>query len=607
MKKFIRILSMIMTVIMLCSVLFACTKQTGTDDTAQESVTGDSAQGDRLTLAAAGKSDYVIVRSETAEQWEIDSMIRFRDLFKTVTGITLMMQTDYEGRGSIYTRTPHEIIIGRTNREDEYTVDYTSIGDGYRVFAANERLVIAATCEGGMNAAIEYFFSEFFGKDVSGDELGYVSNSLEIDRQFDHSADVLVYDFLGADVKEYRIVYPADALIEKRYAYYLASVISELTGFTPAVVPDSGESGEYEILMGDTVRSDASAEAKTAVITTTDTKIKIDGGDFFAYEEVINYFAGLKKNGKIKIDKNITVNLSALSGNISGEDRYVYNRSGEYRVMFNNVLWDDTATTPAAERNQYTELIVKTYAPDVVGFQEMSAVKRGTSSGTQGLVALLGELGYEEVSVNVTNTFGINFTPIFYNPGKVTVLDAGYVWYDVQNNPISEDDKNSKSFTWAVFKSVSGERFMVISTHMCTQSDAVRQIQAGQLKSFIDTKLTEYNVPVILGGDFNANMSEASYSWFTGAGFANAQETADTFASAYRGNFKYPLINNAKGFVEAQSTIDDVRKSVRKDGVDRIFTYNATTVDMKVCSLALNRISLSASDHLPLFADFNIG
>ena len=102
-----------------------------TDTTGQSENTGDTTgpSGNKneelpvdvkeLTIVEDGKTDYVIIRSQTAKQWEINAAVRFRDTIKALTGVEIPLKDDFEREGTEYQRTEKEILIETLFFEDE--------------------------------------------------------------------------------------------------------------------------------------------------------------------------------------------------------------------------------------------------------------------------------------------------------------------------------------------------------------------------------------------------------------------------------------------------------------------------------------------------------
>ena len=126
---------------------------------------------DRSVLSlvpSPGSTEYRLIRGDLAEEYEISAAKTFRKRFEELTGIELPLDDDWEREG-ISERTAKEIVIGKTNRENEYDPKREELSrGGYRVFAAGERIVILAPDEKGMNAALDAFFEEIIPQAASG-------------------------------------------------------------------------------------------------------------------------------------------------------------------------------------------------------------------------------------------------------------------------------------------------------------------------------------------------------------------------------------------------------------------------------------------------------
>ncbi len=245
----------------------------------------------------------------------------------------------------------------------------------------------------------------------------------------------------------------------------------------------------------------------------------------------------------------------------------------------------------------------------------------GTAGGTK--VTVDGETYY---------TY-FNCSPLFYNTETTRCIEAGYYWYKYQwdlrsctdcarckNGTHTDDDSHhvcsagdaaSKSATWGIFESIeTGERYIVISTHMCTRSNYIKHLQAKELVTLIDELTETYDYPVILGGDYNGNYSQPNYIYFT--------ETADytdvernKLASLYttdtiRAHHPAP-IEGENGFV----TEDKSKESIiyRPDqSVDHIVLGKGTPdrLDITVYGIIVDELTLAGSDHFPIYMDFSI-
>ena len=119
--------------------------------TAQDDVTESPAR-----MIEIDKS-YALIFSNDDTTYEM--AYEFSRLYAKATGVTLKMKKD-----SMTERTEKEIVFGKTDREDLFTVDYTSlVSDAYVLTLVGERLFIAAGTAEGYRAAFAEFFKQTLG------------------------------------------------------------------------------------------------------------------------------------------------------------------------------------------------------------------------------------------------------------------------------------------------------------------------------------------------------------------------------------------------------------------------------------------------------------
>jgi len=113
-----------------------------------------------IELFGTDAEDYVIVRGDTASEWEKNGAVAVLKGIKEMTGSMPVIRTDYDGRGG-WERVPREILVGATNRSTdcEYPErDQYGYG-GYSITVSGEKIIIDASGEPGMLAAVEKFLS----------------------------------------------------------------------------------------------------------------------------------------------------------------------------------------------------------------------------------------------------------------------------------------------------------------------------------------------------------------------------------------------------------------------------------------------------------------
>lgn len=103
--------------------------------------------------------DYVLIFA--GDDASYDTAYRFSRLYSEATGVTLKMTKDKMVAKSESAR---EIVIGKTDREEYYQVDYDSlVSDAFVLALRGERLYICAGSEAGYEAAFAAFFKESLG------------------------------------------------------------------------------------------------------------------------------------------------------------------------------------------------------------------------------------------------------------------------------------------------------------------------------------------------------------------------------------------------------------------------------------------------------------
>ena len=584
-KKFYRFICVI-AVFLFCCVLNGCQKQ-----------------ADYLKIVGNGQTEYVIIRSHNAKRWEIEAALRFRDALKAVTGAEIQIKDDFEREGTAYVRTDKEIIIGSTNRENEFETDYDSFKNGFSIFSSDSRLVILAGSAAGMDAALEQFFSDFFGI-APGSEAASADKLTELTVSSDYKAS-LKYDsselpFLGIPLKDYTIVKDSGDYMTKRYCMLLKKLVAKISGAEPDVAEEKRSGGNLMIKIDGTVGDG------NFCISISGTDITILFADYYGFGAALEWLRSeYESRGYFDFKDSSTVNGNYMLylDKTTASDEYAFKRAGAVRVMFNNILWSDSSgmagrlnrDIPSAERHRLTAEMAAIYQPDVLGLQEVSKHER---TGMNGIVTLLSDAGYTEVKNTDILEMASSCTPIFYRENAVSLKASGFKIFD--NQPDEPD--SSKSMTWGVFESkADGEKFMVVSTHMCTEDDEIGALQATELIEIVNEVTAEYGCPVIVGGDFNAVYDEKTYKTFTEtAGYLNARELA-AVSTKVRSYQTYPEYDQKLGIMQpvGDITIDN------RGSVDHIILDNTDKLSVGVFGVVVDECSRSASDHLPIFMDFD--
>ena len=560
-----------------------------------------------LNLIADGKSDYVIVRSLGAETWEKDLAVLFQQTLKGLTGIELPISDDFENEAAGEKRGRKEIIIGQTNREDEYTPDYESVGDGYHLFVSKQRLVFASKSETGLFFAIRNFFLNIYGLDITADvpeKLDYVDLTVPADFLAMDSFPCGYIPYMQTALSDYSVIYDKNDYLSKRAAISVASAIRQTTGVSlkteATATPDA-----TSIVISNTNEDGTKLSSGKWKLDVAKETIYIRASDYNGMAGATDYLKKAMENGHYNFGDKFSVGGDFKDGlnSLDASNAYAYNKLGNVRIMFYNLLWlNHTSSTsgndiPAAERNALQAAMLSQYRPDVIGCQEVDTSKR-TGAGDNNIVTLFENLGYAESLDPAVSGNGVNCTPLFYNTATTELIQSEYYQYQAQDAGASDFDKASKSLTWALFKiKSSGEKYIVISTHMCTRDDNVRKKQAEELLVLVGS-LKAHNCPIFLGGDFNGRSEAQNYICLTENGFEDVQKTAE-FTTDTCTHKNYPKYNETLGIMEANGTAVQ-----NPDSIDHILLMSdASLAKVRVFGVVVDDCTLSASDHLPIFAD----
>lgn len=400
------------------------------------------------------------------------------------------------------------------------------------------------------------------------------------------------------DLDGYQIVIPNGATesVEGLSAYELKATLANL-GCSLTVVEDDGSASvsQKSILVGKTAATVGEMPTGNQYSICEDANgcIQIAAGSYYGYRAALDY---IQKKGGIPVGVNRTgaASVSAVE----------QKPNGAIRVMFYNLSGhEDTVGIsggPLALRQELQCEIFKSYAPDVICFQEYTAASH------QALTSKLTALGYKEVPLNwlLSITGTVNYTPIFYKESAVKLIDHGYHSYTGGED---YNDSNSKSLSWAVFEEnkADGEQFAVVGTHLMwnannTDHTAQRQANVAELLEQIGTIKDEYaDIPIIVGGDLNCYPDSAPLNDIENGGFTWMREAqgVNTDTLGYKGYSTYSYTDHVYTAVPTPHATNG--------GIDHAF-YSGNVTVINYLTLT-DRNSCLASDHQPKLADIILG
>ena len=586
-----------------------------------------------LTIATQEASEYQIVIAKDAEEYVEDYAYKVRLIIRSFLGVSLPVVYDTEPAQE------KEIVFGKTNRQDLYTLplDYK---DGYVVCVCDQRLIFEARTVSMMKTATSTFVRKFFGVTIDFVEVG----KTQMIESFKVAPDYMISNDTAA---LYQVIYDG-SYMQKRYAYRFQDQLKAIS-MSSVVMVDTKVIGNAPQI---TMEEDSTLErGHWRIEVAADQKsFKAFARDYYGFTAVSQYLIReIRKAQKnvypFEANAVLTGSHVELLDKTEASTAYVYNRTAEHRVMFYNALWGDPSTQ---ERNGLVAEMIIQYMPDVIGMQEMNNTKR---TGKNAIPTLLAQHGYvESIDPRVENvksvadggwgTLGgikvmredgsfyytyMNCTPLFYNQNTTNCIYSEYYWYKNQIDKSNEGncgvmDCASKALTWGVFESkATGDRYIVISTHMCTRSNGVRGEQAKEAVELINKIIAPvdeggygYNYPIFFGGDFNGQAGAGkNYLHFVNeAGYVDIRdkELPTIHNSQAQTMHGAPVYDEDKEMLVAPSYDNTGTMGGSTSSVDHIFLANGDSkkVDITVFGVVIDECSRMGSDHLPIFTDFSI-
>lgn len=560
-----------------------------------------------LTLLENGRSEYQIVYSVgqsytlNTNGYEVAQMIQ--NTIAAVTGVTLPVTSD-QGE-----KKDQEILVGFTNRTDEYDAPEgpNQSAEGYSVFLADERVVLEAGSNAGVYLSAQLLLERLLGINVIENpnperDESKTRLSLPLDYQVTEKLEAEDFPYLGYDLSDFKIYVQPNEYFQKRAALHLQRHMRQQESVSLTISTSySVQAGNYFLF-----RQDDSLKDGAFQITHQANTIFLTAGDYNGYTGAITALLQIKKElGFYPFRKGETLHLSHVDylSNLNETSAYAYNRVGDYRLMFYNVLWDNSSVE---ERGRLQVEMIKEYAPDVIGFQEFKTNRRAY------IVPALKQLGYAETmlytSVASKGADYYNYVPIFYNTATTECIESGYLRYNAQ---YSEGESKSKSMTWAVMKSkTTQEKYIVVNTHMCTQDDTIRGKQAVEAITVVNSVLQKYpNLPTFLGGDYNGKYVAANFKYFASTGgFTDIESNnlAEEFTCKTKAHHQPYTLELWDGVIirpESASPIDVNRPHL---SVDHIMVRNKARVKIGVYGVVVDDCTDHGGDHYPIFIDFTI-
>jgi endonuclease/exonuclease/phosphatase family metal-dependent hydrolase len=600
----------IIFIILICVSIFAlvfssCDSAEASAETTENETTAQIEETEpipqTLKFAEGGKCAFYIVYPRDFDNSIKDVALSLRNQMKKYIGVELKLASDEilaKPIGDTGVEHQYEILLGTADREASKKVTESMRTRDYAVTFEGDKIVLAGTTIDTVKKAVDRFITDVIIKQGKNN-MGSATIELTDANKFFYTYGKYTISngsILGADISDYTIVYSKqDIYSAERYARLFANVLSTSAGYGLPIKADtslkSDDGTAREIIFGVTKHGGEAVEIRHGYsINAAGTKLYVSAECMEGYAAAYKYLTDtLFKGEKVEIAEGF-----AYSGVAEPEDKKdIENRAGEYRVVFNNVHGAHTDEYPMESRNQMQAELHFEYLPDVIGLQENAACVATYHTRMK-------KFGYSPVPITPTNSNKQDYTAMLYRADKLDIVKCGYDLYDD-----GAGDK-SKSVSWAVFKDkASGDVFAVGSTHFYWTSDdlgkSARIKDAAQLAEVVKDITSKYNCPMIVGGDFNCNISSDPMKNLFAAGFEDLQKISpDTMDITT--HHSYSPWND-----ELNLYIDVVMPTkAYSSAIDHAIVYNKSTLTPKMFRVQLHDYTLLSSDHCPVMVDFDI-
>lgn len=283
------------------------------------------------------------------------------------------------------------------------------------------------------------------------------------------------------------------------------------------------------------------------------------------------------------------------------------------RLMSHNV-WNNDNNSPAWQekgedcsakvRSDGLVRVYKEKMPDVIGFQEMTALMSDL------LVEKCAESG-----INYTLIWG-RFTPVMYRSDKLDLIETHFYTYpDTIDGFEGEfNDVRSKSFTTAVFREKqSGKKFVFTTTHLWWMhnadteeqakihgyrfhSDDARKIQLSLAMKTTVESAQKHDCPGFIVGDLNAEYNSKAVSHALTNGFKHAHDIATEYADETMG-YHWCFANRYE---------TEYYDKPFECAIDHILVRDTERVEVKRFERYSPDYYFPISDHSPVIADIEL-
>ena len=259
--KITRILALILALLFCVTAFAACNNEQPEEELEAEEP-AEPTVTDHVIIDE-GFTEYVIVRDYKASNAVLAAVNEVVDSIKSNIGADVTIKecfSDLENE-PLDVVTAKEILIGDTNRPETAEAIKGMRSKDYTISMHGDKLVIAGGGEAGTLTAITKFMNDIVAE--QGDRFavrsGEFQNLVMNDKFTFNYVGTYSYSqasLLGVGINSYNLYYPKTSDDCKNFAQELSSYISRETGYDLELYKDTRYTGCYEILIGDTIRTE---------------------------------------------------------------------------------------------------------------------------------------------------------------------------------------------------------------------------------------------------------------------------------------------------------------------------------------------------------------
>ena len=548
-----------------------------------------------LKLIENGQTLFRVVLPSNATSVERTRIEKFVSSFKSKTGVEFALVDE---SASAYENADYEVLIGDVDRKESQDTLAQLRSSEYFYGIVGNKLVITGKDEYALDDSIQFFLRKVVDAAASVDKANMtLEASNNYFYKYSYPIDNLTIG--NTPIYNYSVVYSKDGSnAVKVVAEKLIKLIYSFTGYELPLVGDTKDPTGHEIIIGNTDRTSPSDPSNGAFsVVCANDNLYLKASHTIGYDFLYTYIQRKLSNtltDTLTFENGFTYEESFASSLLGGTENML-NKGGSVRVMFHNVLIHDRPTAPTTWRAKYALDVYRDYAPDVIGLQEMQgSVRTAISSG-------LRKIGYKEVDYTETNSnFSFYEDPVFYNPETLKLINSGAY-------RLNETHDTNKSIGWALFEEkATGKQFLVASTHYTWLEDDslandLRIQNAQTTVQLLQQLANRYNVPIILGGDFNSRVGNYPITVLTQSGFNDVENLAEKTENSN---------------THHQEPVFDTETKLCKDyfapvggyesAIDHIFSYNGNNVTFNTYDVVTDPFALASSDHCPTLVDFTL-